>query len=114
MTAKRGELWYAVLNPTRGSEQAGTRPVLIVQNDKVNRFTTTVLAVPLTTNLRRAALPSCVQIAKGEGGLQEESVLLCHQMRALDTNRLRNKIGVVSDQTLAAVETCLLFTLDIS
>jgi mRNA interferase MazF len=112
--ARRGEIWYAELNPTRGSEQAGTRPVLVVQNDDVNRFTTTVLAIPLTTNLRRAALPSCVAIAKGEGELSEESVLLCHQMRALDTNRLRSKLGEVSEQTLAAVETCLLFTLGIT
>lgn len=67
MTVKRGEIWLADLNPTRGSEQAGIRPILIFQNDIVSQFTMTVLAIPLTTNLRRAALPSCVQIPKGEG-----------------------------------------------
>ncbi len=63
MTPKRGEIWYADLNPTRGAEQAGARPVLIVQNDSINRFTTTILAIPFTTNLRRAALPTCIQIS---------------------------------------------------
>ena len=112
--AKRGEIWFAELSPTRGSEQAGVRPVLVVQNDSVNRFTSTVLAVPITTNMRRALLPCCVAVAAGEGGLPEASVLLCHQMRALDTNRLRNKVGDVSAETLQAMTRCLIFTLDLS
>lgn len=53
MIAKRGEIWLANLNPIRGSEQAGTRPVLIFQNDRINRFTSTFLSIPLTTNLQR-------------------------------------------------------------
>ena len=88
MTVMRGEIWLADLNPTRGSEQAGTRPVLILQNNVINKYTTTILAIPLTTNLRRAALPSCVQISKGEGGLASDSVVLCHQLRVLDKTRL--------------------------
>lgn len=112
--AKRGEIWYAELNPIRGSEQAGVRPVLVIQNDTINRFTTTVISIPLTTNQRRAALPSCVQIFAGNGGLTVDSVILCHQLRALDQSRLRDKVGDVSDETVTAVETCLLFTLGIS
>lgn len=113
MTVKRGEIWLADLNPIRGSEQAGIRPVLIFQNDAINSFTRTALAIPLTTNLRRAALPSCVQIASGEGGLSSDSVLLCHQLRVLDTTRLQHKLGSVSDSSIAAVERCVLFTLGI-
>lgn len=76
MTVKRGEIWLADLNPIRGSEQAGTRPVLILQNNSINRFTSTFLAIPFTTNLRRASLPTCVMIHKGEGGLSSDSVAL--------------------------------------
>jgi len=112
--AERGEIWYADLSPTQGSEQAGRRPVLVVQNDAVNRFTSTVVTVPFTTNLRRAALPSCVSVAAGEGGLIADSVLLCHQLRVLDTSRLRDKLGEVSEETMTAVESCILFTLGIS
>ncbi len=68
MTMQRGEIWLAELNPTRGSEQAGTRPVLIFQNNSIGRFTNTFLAIPFTSNLRRGSLPTCVLLHKGEGG----------------------------------------------
>ncbi len=113
MTVNRGEVWLANLNPTRGSEQAGIRPVILFQNDVVSRFTTTVLAIPLTTNLRRAALPSCVQIAQGEGGLMSDSVALCHQLRVLDKTRLQRKLGTISEATLTALESRVLFTMGI-
>jgi len=110
MTVRRGEIWLADLNPIRGSEQAGTRPVLIFQNNAISRFTTTVLAIPLTTNLRRAALPSCVLIEKGEAGLTSDSVALCHQLRVLDKSRLLKRLGLTRRQTISAVESCILFT----
>jgi len=113
MTVLRGEIWLAELNPVRGSEQAGTRPVLVMQTNAINRFTTTILAIPFTTNLRRASLPSCVQVAAGEGGLSSESVALCHQLRVLDKTRLTKKLGEVGSATLEKIETCVLFTLGI-
>ena len=113
MTSRRGEIWLADLNPTRGSEQAGIRPVLIFQNELVSKFTTTVLAIPLTTNLRRAALPTCVQIPKGEGGLASDSVVLCHQLRVLDKARLQRKLGTVSQKTLSSIESVVLYTMGI-
>lgn len=113
MIVKRGEVWLANLNPTRGSEQAGIRPVLIFQNDLISRFTTTVLTIPFTTNLRRAALPSCVLLTKGEGGLASDSVALCHQLRVLDKTRLHQKLGEVNQQTIAAIENRISFTLGI-
>jgi mRNA interferase MazF len=110
MTVERGEIWLADLNPTRGSEQAGTRPVLIFQNNSINRFTTTYLAIPLTTNLRRASLPTCLPIHEGEGRLANESVALCHQLRVLDRLRLRRRLGTVSQPTMAAIESSVMFT----
>lgn len=110
MNVRRGEIWLANLDPTRGSEQAGTRPVLIFQNDVINRFTTTLLSIPLTTNLRRAALPSCVQLTKGEGGLTSDSVALCHQLRVIDKTRLIKRLGAASPKTVSAIESCVRFT----
>lgn len=69
MTVYRGEVWLAELDPVLGSEQAGKRSVLVMQTNVINRFTTTVLTIPFTTNPRRAALPSCVKLSAGEGGL---------------------------------------------
>lgn len=113
MNINRGDIWLADLNPARGSEQAGLRPVLVFQNDLINRFTTTVLAIPLTTNLRRSSLPSCMLISQGEGGLSSDSVALCHQLRALDQTRLKRRLESISSATLTAVEGHVLFTLGI-
>jgi mRNA interferase MazF len=113
MIVKRGEIWLADLNPIQGSEQAGVRPVLIFQNDTISRFTTTVLAIPFTTNLRRASLPSCIRISKDEGGLTNDSVALCHQLRALDKTRLRRQLGTVRQDTLSTIENCVLSTMGI-
>lgn len=113
MIVKRGEVWMADLNPVRGSEQAGMRPVLIVETNAINRFTTTVLTIPFTTNLRRAALPSCVKVLSGEGGLSSDSVALCHQLRVLDKIRVSRKLGELNRTTLEKIENCVLFTLGI-
>lgn len=114
MSFDRGAVWLANLNPTQGSEQAGTRPVILFQESTLAKFTTTIIAIPVTSNLRRAALPSCVQISQGEGGLRQESVALCHQLRVLDKKRLFKKIGTLSSSTIAALETTVLFTLGYS
>ncbi|MEG4583198.1 type II toxin-antitoxin system PemK/MazF family toxin [Microcoleus sp. MON1_C5] len=78
---KRGEFWLADLNPTQSSEQAGTGPVIIFQNDLVSQFSTTTIAIPITTNQRRAALPIGLPIDQRNGGLSQDSVALCFQMR---------------------------------
>jgi mRNA interferase MazF len=108
---KHGEIYLADLDPTRGSEQAGRRPVLILQNDLVSRFTRTVICIPFTTNLRRAQVPSCLLLQAGEGGLARDSVLLCHQVRVLDRSRLITRLGRVSDPILTEVERVVTFTL---
>jgi len=114
MTVNRGEVWLASLDPVRGSEQAGTRPVLIFQNDLLSKFTTTAVTIPFTTNLRRASLPSSVKITKGEGGLASDSVALCHQLRVIDKTRLQRKLGKLSDDSIAKIEGSALFTLGIA
>lgn len=111
MMVSRGEVWLADLNPVRGSEQAGMRPVLIFQTDSINRFTTTIITIPFTTNLRRASLPSCVWVSANEGGLTNDSVALCHQLRVLDKTRLTKKLGKLSGEIIAEIEECVLFTL---
>ncbi len=110
---KHGEIYLADLGSTRGSEQAGRRPVLVFQNDLISRFTRTVVCIPLTTNLRRAQLPSCLLLQAGEGGLARDSVLLCHQLRVLDQSRLVTRLGQVSDSILTEIDRVVVFTLGI-
>lgn len=107
---KRGEVWLVNLNPTQGSEQAGVRPVIIFQNDIVSQFSTTAIAIPLTTNLRRASLPICVVIKQGDGGLSQDSVALCFQIRVLDKTRLIRRLGQLKAETIAQLEDVVLVT----
>lgn len=108
---KRGEVWLADLNPTQGSEQAGIRPVIIFQSDIVSQFSTTVIAIPLTTNQRRASLPICLLIRQGDGGLAQDSVALCFQMRVLDKTRLIRQLGQLNPEMISQLEDVVLLTL---
>jgi mRNA interferase MazF len=108
---KRGEVWLANLNPTQGSEQSGIRPIVIFQNDIVSQFSTTIITIPLTTNQRRALIPICVPIKQGEGGLIQDSVALCFQMRVLDKSRLIRKLGQLSHEIITQLEEVVLLTL---
>ncbi len=109
---QKGEIYLANLNPVVGSEQAGMRPVVIVQNSLLNRFSRTVVVIPFTTNLKRAELPSGVLISVGAGGLKQDSVALCSQIRVLDKSRLTNRLGKLSDEWMERIEDTLAFVLD--
>ena len=111
MKVERGEIWLANLDPTKGSEQAGTRPIIIFQETTISKFTSTIITIPLTTNLRRAALPSCLLIPNGQGGLNQDSVALCHQLRVLDKTRLIKRLGQLDLETTSELERIVLFTL---
>jgi mRNA interferase MazF len=108
---KRGEIWLADLDPTQGSEQAGIRPVIIFQNDLVSKFSSTAIAIPLTTNQRRATLPICLLIEQGNGGLNQDSVALCFQMRVLDKTRLIRTLEQLNSEIIAQLEDIVLLTL---
>ncbi len=88
--------------------------MLIFQNDLINKFTTTVLTIPFTTNLRRASLPSSVKVSRGDGGLTSDSVALCHQLRVLDKTRLKRKLGELSEETMTTIESRVMFTMGIA
>lgn len=109
----KGEIYFADLEPARGSEQAGSRPVIVFQNESVSKFTRTVIVIPLTINLNRASLPTCTFILKGEGGLKEDSVALCHQIRVLDSSRFTSFIGKLSASIIAELDKVVNFTLGI-
>ncbi|MDP3103786.1 MAG: type II toxin-antitoxin system PemK/MazF family toxin [Candidatus Methanoperedens sp.] len=109
----KGEIYFADLEPAKGSEQGGSRPVIVFQNESVSKFTRTVIVIPLTTNLRRATLPTCTFIPRGDGGLKEDSVALCHQIRVMDSSRLMSFIGKLSEPYIAELDKVVNFTLDI-
>ena len=109
----RGDVFLADLNPSRGSEQAGIRPVIVVQRDNLERFTRTVVVVPLTSNMRRAQVPGTVVIPAGEGGLAQDSVALCYQIVVIDRQRLQRQLGTLSPSYLSALKEALKYTLEL-
>jgi len=95
-----GEVYLVNLEPVQGSEQGKTRPAVVLQNPDLARFTSTVICIPLTTNLKRLGLPGTCFIKRGDGGLGHDGVALAFQMRALDVSRLVKRLGRVSAETL--------------
>ena len=101
----------AELDPVVGSEQGGTRPVAIIQNDMGNLHSPTVIAVPLTGSTGKPALPTHVHIPRGEGGLWRESIVLCEQVRTLEKVRLSKYLGRVPASVMAQVDEALALSL---
>lgn len=101
---KRGEIYYADLSPVVGSEQGGMRPVLIVQNNVGNRFSPTVIAAAITSQLNKAKLPTHIEIEARTYGLSKDSVVLLEQVRTLDKRRLREKMGRLDEQVMVQVD----------
>ncbi|MDD4495864.1 MAG: type II toxin-antitoxin system PemK/MazF family toxin [Eubacteriales bacterium] len=103
MAIKRGELYYADLSPVVGSEQGGVRPVLIVQNDIGNKYSPTVIAAAITSQINKAKLPTHIEINANEYCLQKDSVILIEQIRTIDKKRLKEKIGQLDDELMKKV-----------
>lgn len=108
---KRGELYYADLSPVVGSEQGGVRPILIVQNDTGNKYSPTVIAAAVTSQINKAKLPTHIEINAHEFGLSKDSVILLEQIRTLDKRRLKERIGELSPLTMRKVNVALLISL---
>ena len=107
MIIKRGDIYYADLSPVIGSEQGGIRPVLIVQNDIGNKYSPTVIAAAITSQINKAKLPTHIEISAQEYGLSKDSVILLEQIRTIDKKRLREKIGHLDDETMDKVNEAL-------
>jgi len=107
MRIQRGDIFLANLDPVVGSEQAGTRPVLVVQCDQANERIPTVTVVPLTSNLRAGRFLFTVTISAAELGLAMDGVALVFHIRTLDQTRLIRKLGRLTPQTMAQVDQAL-------
>ena len=101
---KRGDIFYADLSPVVGSEQGGTRPVLIVQNDTGNRHSPTVIAAAITSQTGKAKLPTHIALSGREVGLTRDSVVLLEQIRTIDKRRLREHMGHLDEKQMALVD----------
>lgn len=113
MEVVRGDIFIADLDPVVGSEQGGVRPVLIVQNDRGNRFSPTVICAAMTSKLSKNDLPTHVWISAQDSGLRCDSLVLCEQIRTLEKRRLRAKAGHIEGLSLMRVNRALAAALQI-
>ena len=102
MIVKRGDIYYADLSPVVGSEQGGIRPVLVIQNDIGNKYSPTVIAAAITSQINKAKMPTHIELAAKDYGLNTDSVILLEQIRTIDKRRLREKIGRIDDGLMAS------------
>jgi len=111
---KRGDIFYADLSPVIGSEQGGVRPVLIVQNDIGNKYSPTVIATAITSQINKAKLPTHIEISAQEYGLAKDSVILLEQLRTIDKKRLKEKIGHLDDELMERINEALTISLGLT
>ena len=114
MSIKRGDLFWVDLNPVRGSEHAGRRPVLVIQNDVGNAVAPTVIIAPLTTKSFTKEYPINVNLPAGEGGLKTDSTVLLSQIRTIDKSRLIRKIGHLPPSYLQQVNRAIAISLGLT
>ena len=109
---RRGDLFYADLNPVVGSEQGGSRPVLVIQNDVGNYFSPTVVAAAITSRKAKNSLPTHI-LLENVPGLAPTSLLLLEQLRTIDRQRLRGYIGRISKEKMLEIDAALAISIGI-
>jgi len=103
----RGEIYYADLSPVVGSEQGGYRPVIVLQNNKGNRYSTTVIIAPISSRLTKNPLPTHCS------SLEKKSVVLLEQIRTIDKQRIKEKVGMIDSQVMNLINQAIKTSLDI-
>jgi len=99
---RQGEIWFADLNPAKGSEQAGRRPVVIVSGNTLNDTLPIIIVVPITSKIK--SYPTCVRLpANKTTGLTKESEAIPFQIRAIAKKRLTKQIGRINEEELREI-----------
>lgn len=108
---RRGDIVYANLNPVIGSEQGGVRPVLIIQNNIGNKYSPTTIIAAITSKIKKAKLPTHVELSAAEFNLEKDSVILLEQLRTIDKRRLKEKIAHLDDEIMSEIDRALMISL---
>ena len=104
MTIKRGDIYFADLTPTTGSEQGGVRPVLVIQNDTGNKYSPTVIVAAITGSRDKHHIPTHILLKEKVKGLYKDSTVLLEQIRTIDRKRLREFIGRLDEENMKQID----------
>ena len=108
---RRGDVYYADLSPVVGSEQGGVRPVVVVQNDKCNRYSKTIIVAPISKKMSKPPIPTHVIFS--DDSLSYVSMILCEQLRTIDKKRLGQWICTLDEKTLEKINRAIRVSLSI-
>jgi len=111
MLIKRGDIFLANLEPVKGSEQGGIRPVLIIQNDISNKYSPVTIIAAITSKIFERECPTNVFLTKKESGLDKDSTILLNQIRTIDKSRLIKKIKTLDLFLMEKVELAIKISL---
>lgn len=104
MKIKRGDIFLVKLEPVRGSQQRGIRPVLIIQNNISNEYSPITIIAPITSRIYEKDYPTNVFISKEDSKLEKDSTILLNQIRAIDKSRIIRKISSLSHFNISKVD----------
>ena len=108
----RGEVWLVNWNPARGSEQAGRRPALVIQNDIGNKHASTTIVAAISSSVK--IYPMNVKIDPPEGGLERPSIVKAGQILTVSKDRLEKRIGQISSNKMEEVNRAIKLSLDLA
>ena len=108
---RRGDVYYADLSPVVGSEQGGVRPVVVVQNDKGNRYSKTIIVAPISKKMSKPPIPTHVIFS--DDSLSYVSMILCEQLRTIDKKILGQWICTLDEKTLEKINRAIRVSLSI-
>jgi len=110
---KRGDLVLANLEPVSGSEQGGTRPVLILQNDIQNKHSPVTIVAAISSKIFSKEFPTNIFLLKNESRLNKDSTILLNQIRTIDKSRIIKRISTLDNHTMRKVEIAIKISLDL-
>jgi mRNA interferase MazF len=114
MLVHRGEIYYCDLSPTKGCEQGGLRPVLIIQNELGNKHAPTTIVAPLTSRMGKKHLPTHIAVPHEYSNMPADSIVLCEQVRTIDKSRLQSKVGYIDEDGMKKVSFALMVSLGLN
>ena len=110
----RGEIVIANLKPVKGSEQGGIRPVLVVQNDTLNKYSPTTIIAPITSKIYTKEYPTNVIIKKEDSKMKVDSTILLNQIKTIDKRRIIKKIVSLDNFTMNKVDRAIKVSLSLN
>lgn len=109
----RGDILLVSFEPVRGSEQGGTRPAIVIQNNILNKFSPLTIVAPVTSKVYKKEYPQNVFIKKEESKLSKDSTILLNQIRTIDKRRFIKKLGTLDYFTMKKVDRALKISLNL-